>query len=84
MAERDDVDKELAQLRRNGKTPRVIYLGSALFFELESEQNTQYAADVVGEGGKAGIHSTEELKEYDGVRVELLENEARDYLRIDV
>jgi len=82
MAQR--IDDELDRIAKRGETPKTIYVGSELYFEVQSEQNTQFAADIVRDGQPAQVHpAPEEPTEYNGIRLVLLENEAADYLRIE-
>ncbi len=79
----EKIDAELERIKQLGQTPKTIYVGSELYFELDREQNPPFAADVLSEGQKATVHSSDDVTDYQGVKVVLLDDVAPDYLRIE-
>ncbi len=76
----DKIDEELAQISGRGETPKTIYVGNRLYLELETEQNTSWGANLIN----VQRHSVvEEVKEYKGIPVILLNDVDLDYLRIE-
>lgn len=75
----DKINEELDRISKRGETPKTIYVGSKLYLELETEQNTQFGADLVG----VQSHPSREVKEYKGIPVVLLDGVALDYMRIE-
>jgi hypothetical protein len=78
----DRIDAELDRISKEGKTPKVIRVGHELHLELDSEINPPYAADLVADGQKASVISHNEVTDYKGIRVEVVESAAPDYLEI--
>ena len=78
----DRIDAELERLSKEGKTPKLIRVGSELYFELDREINPIFAAELLSDGQKATPITPNEVTDYKGVRVELDENAAPDYLEV--
>jgi hypothetical protein len=76
----DRIDEELAQISRRGETPKTIYLGDRLYLELETEQNTLWGANLINVQRHSAV---EEVKEYKGIPLILLNDVDLDYLRIE-
>lgn len=79
------IDEELEKLTQEGQSPKKIYVGASLYFEIENEQNPVYAAELLSPGQAASAPPmTEEPTEYNGIELIYLEDEEPDYLRIEV
>jgi len=77
------IDAELERLANLGQTPKVIYVGDNLHQELYGEINPPYAADLISDGQKASVITPNEVRDYKGTRVVVLEDVEPDYLRIE-
>ncbi len=77
------IDAELERIAKLGQTPKVIYVGNDLHLELYEEINPPIAADLVADGQKAYVITPNEVTEYKGIRVVILEDVAPDYLRVE-
>lgn len=78
----DRIDAELERISKEGKTPKLIRVGYELHTELDSEINPVFAAELLRDGQKATPITRKEVTDYKGVRVELDENAAPDYLEV--
>lgn len=77
------IDAELEKISKLGQTPKIIYVGDDLHQELYGEINPPIIADLVRDGQKASVITPKEVKDYKGIRVEILEDVEPDYLRIE-
>ncbi len=76
----DRIDEELGRISRRGETPKIIYVGSGLHLDLETEQNSLWGGDLASVQRQT---LTQEVKEYKGIPVVLKEGVAFDYLEIE-
>jgi hypothetical protein len=76
----DRINEELGKISRRGETPKTIYVGSGVYLEIETEQNTLFGADLIGVQRQAPLN---EVKDYKGIPVVLKEGEGFDYLEIE-
>jgi hypothetical protein len=78
----DRIDAGLERLSKEGKTPKLIRVGHELELKLDREINRVYAADLVADGQKAYVIPHNKVTDYKGIRVEVVESAAPDYLEI--
>jgi hypothetical protein len=78
----DRIDAELERLSKEGKTPKLIRVGHELHLELDSEINPVFAAELLSDGQKATPITRDEVTDYKGIRVEIVEDAAPDYLEV--
>ncbi len=78
----DRIDAELERIGKEGKTPKLIRVGSELYFELDREINPIFTAELLRDGQAATPVPHNDVTDYKGVRVELDENAAPDYLEV--
>ena len=77
------IDDEIERLMKLGQTPKTIYIGNDLYFELSREINPTVAASVVQNHQEAPVVSEEDVTEYKEIPVKLLDDVASDYLSIE-
>jgi hypothetical protein len=77
------IDKELEKVRKQGQTPKKIYVGIGLYDEIRYEQFEPFAADLTADGQEASVFPDEEPTEYKGVKLHVVEDEDPDYLKIE-